>query len=154
MLRYIALLGRHSESIPPTNRLYFAGCDLVLHNGNLLGVTASATWRPVTGALLAQNGSAATAPRCFPTEPTFSTRATTVCDGLGRSARARLRMGYIWCVFFYDPGPIKLLLSPARYTTSTGAVRGSWCLEVHLASAFAPGVRRNVDESQGAAVDS
>ena len=27
-----------------------------------------------------------------------------------------------------DPGPIKLPLPPARYTTSTGGVRGSWCL--------------------------
>ena len=41
--------------------------------------------------------------------------------------------------FLDDPGPIKLPLSPARYTTSTGAVRGSWCLQVHLASAFAGG---------------
>ena len=53
-----------------------------------------------------------------------------------------------------DPGPIKLRLPPARYTTSTGAVRGSWCLQVHLASAFAWGVQRNVDKSRGAAVDS
>ena len=29
-----------------------------------------------------------------------------------------------------DPGPIKLHLSPVRYTTSRGAVRGSWCLQV------------------------
>ena len=56
--------------------------------------------------------------------------------------------------FSDDPGPIKLPLAPACYTTSTGAVRGSWCLQVHLASAFARGVQRNVDESRGAAVDS
>ena len=56
--------------------------------------------------------------------------------------------------FLDDPGPIKLPLSPARYTTSTRAVRGSWCLQIHLASAFARGVQRNVDESRGAAVDS
>ena len=35
-----------------------------------------------------------------------------------------------------DQGPIKLPLPPARYMTSTGAVRGSWCLQVHIASAF------------------
>ena len=35
-----------------------------------------------------------------------------------------------------------------------GAVRGSWCLQVHLASAFARGVQRNVDAFRGAAVDS
>ena len=45
--------------------------------------------------------------------------------------------------FFYYPGPIKLPLTPVRYTTSTGAVRGSWCLQVHLASAFARGVQDN-----------
>ena len=41
-----------------------------------------------------------------------------------------------------DPGSIKLPLSPARYTTFTAAVRGCWCLQVHLIiySAFARGV--------------
>ena len=38
-----------------------------------------------------------------------------------------------------DPGPIELPLFPARYTTSAGAVRGSWCLQVHIASAFSRG---------------
>ena len=56
--------------------------------------------------------------------------------------------------FLDDPGPIKLPLPPARYRTSTGAVRGSWCLQVHVASAFPRGIQRNVDESRGAAVAS
>ena len=56
--------------------------------------------------------------------------------------------------FLDDPGPIKLPLSPARYAASTRAVRGSWCLQTHLASASARGVQHNVDESRGAAVDS
>ena len=47
--------------------------------------------------------------------------------------------------FLDDPGPIKLPLPPARSTTSTGAVRGSWCLQIHIASAFSPGIQRNVD---------
>ena len=38
--------------------------------------------------------------------------------------------------FLDDPGPIKLFLPPARYTTSTGAVRGSWCLTVYIFSAL------------------
>ena len=50
-----------------------------------------------------------------------------------------------------DPGPFKLLF-PARYTTSAGAARGSWCLQVHVASAFSRGVQRKVDDSRGAAV--
>ena len=32
-------------------------------------------------------------------------------------------------------------------STSTRAVRDSWCLQIHLASAFARGVQRNVHES-------
>ena len=56
--------------------------------------------------------------------------------------------------FLDDPGPIKLPPLPARYTTSTRAVRGSWCLQVHIGSAFPRGVQRNVDESRGAAVAS
>ena len=56
--------------------------------------------------------------------------------------------------FLDDPGPIKIPLLPARYTTSTGAVRGSWCLQVHIAGAFPRGIQRNVDESRGAAVAS
>ena len=56
--------------------------------------------------------------------------------------------------FLGDPGPIKLPLPPPRYTTSTGAVRGSWCLQVHEASAFLLGIQRDVDDSRGAAVGS
>lgn len=61
---------------------------------------------------------AATAPRCFPTEFTFSTGETTVSGGLGRSAPVPLRMGHI-TFGLEDPGPIKLTLYPERYTTST-----------------------------------
>ena len=71
----------------------------MLNNGNFLGTTVSDFWRTDTAAFLAQNGLAATAPRFFSTELTLITRATTVCGGLGTSARARLRIGYIWCAF-------------------------------------------------------
>ena len=47
--------------------------------------------------------------------------------------------------FLDDPGPIKLPLPPARYTTSTGAVRDFWCLQVHIASAFPREIQRHVD---------
>ena len=73
---------------------------------------------------------------------------------LGKISASTTAKGVYLVRFLDDPGPIKLPLPPARYTTSTGAVRGSWCLQVHLASAFARGVQRNVDESRGAAVDS
>ena len=57
----------------------------------------------------------------------------------------------VYFVRFLDE-PIKLPLPPARYMTSTGAVRGSRCLQVHEASAFPQGIQCNVDESRGAAV--
>ena len=61
----------------------------------------------------------------------------------------------VYLVRFLDnPRPIKRPLPPARYMTSTGAVRGSWCLQAHIASAFPRGIQRNVDESRGEAVAS
>ena len=80
-----------------------AECELVLHNENFLA-TASDSWRMDTAAFLAQNGFAATAPRSSQWGPTFGVRATTVCGGLGKLARARLRMGYIWCAFWTTRG--------------------------------------------------
>ena len=71
--------------------------------------------------------------------------------GLEKSARAQPRTRYTWFAFWMQ---IKLPLPPACYTTSTGAVRGSWCLQVHVASAFPRGIKRNVDESRGATVAS
>ena len=71
---------------------------------------------------------------------------------LGKSSASTREDGVCLVRFLDDPGPIKLPLSPARYTTSTGAVRGSWCLQFHVASAFSRGVQRNVDDSRGAAV--
>ena len=56
--------------------------------------------------------------------------------------------------FLDDPGPIKLLLPSARYTTSTIYVRCSWCLQVHIASAFPWGIPLIVVKSRGAAVAS
>ena len=49
-------------------------------------------------------------PRCFPTKPTFGTRATKVCGGLGRSTRARPLRGYIWCAFWMTRGLSSFLL--------------------------------------------
>ena len=72
---------------------------------------------------------------------------------LGKISASTTTNGVYLVSFLDDPGPIKPPLSPVRYTTSTGAVRGSSCLQVHLASAFARGVQHNVDESRGAAMD-
>ena len=96
-------------------------------------------WRRATLMPHARSESAATATRCSPREPTFSTRAAMGCGGLEKLVRVRRRMGYTWSEFLDDPGPMKLPLSSARYTTSTGAVRVFWCLQVHVASAFSQG---------------
>ena len=64
---------------------------------------------------------------------------------LGKISASTTTKGVYLGRFLDDPGPIKLPIPPARYTTSTGAVRGSWCLQLHLASAFARVVQRNVD---------
>ena len=81
-----------------------AGCELVLHNGNFLGKTARDSWRTDTAVFLAQNGLAATALRCFPTEPAFGTTAMAVRGVLGRLARARPRKGYIYHAFWTTRG--------------------------------------------------
>ena len=47
---------------------------------------------------------------------------------LGKISASTTTDGVYLVRFLDDPGPIKLPLPPARYTTSTGAVRGSWCL--------------------------
>ena len=77
-----------------------AGCELALYNGNCLGEMTSVSWRPATAAFCTQIGFATTESRFFPTEPTFGTGVTTVRGGLGRSARDRLQMGYIWREFW------------------------------------------------------
>ena len=52
--------------------------------------------------------------------------------------------------FLDDPGPIKIDLQPARYTTARNAVYGSWCLQHHGNGSLARGLLRNSDVSRGA----
>ena len=59
---------------------------------------------------------------------------------LGKISASATEDGLYLARILDDPGPFKLPLFPAHYTTSTGAVRGSWCLQVHVASAFSGGV--------------
>ena len=71
---------------------------------------------------------------------------------LGKISASTTEDGVYLVQFWDDPGSIKLPLSSARYKTSTGTLRGSWCLQVHVASAFSRGVQRSVDDSRVAAV--
>ena len=78
----------------------------------------------------------------------YGTRATMGCDASGKISASTTENGVHLVRGLDDPGPITLPLPPARYTTSTGAVQGSWCLHAHVASAFPRGVQRSVDESR------
>ena len=71
---------------------------------------------------------------------------------LGKISASTTKDGVYLVRFLDDLGSIKFPLPPARYTTSTGAVRGSRCLQVHVASAFPRGIQHNVVESRGEAV--
>ncbi len=51
--------------------------------------------------------------------------------------------------FLDDPGPIKINLPPARYTTTRNAIYGSWCLQRHGTGSLARGLLRNSDVSRG-----
>ena len=156
-------LYHHRPAVGPDNRLFVvlpfaqptaftSGCGLVGRSISSPGTTASVFWHRTTLEPHARSGSAATATRCSPREPAFGTRVTMACGGLKKISASTAEDGVYLVRFLDDPGPIKLPLSPARYTTSTGVVRGSWCLQVHVASAFSRGVQRNVDDSRGAAV--
>ena len=52
---------------------------------------------------------------------------------LGKISANTITNGVYLVRFLDEPRPIKLPLTPACYTTSAEAVRGSWCLQVHLA---------------------
>ena len=110
-----------------TNRLY-RRMRIGAAQGDFLRATTSDSWSPVTAAFLAQNGLAAAALRCFPTTPTFGTRATTVCGGLRRSARTRLRMGYVWCAFWItrDRSSFLLLRCATRLRRELYGVLGAY----------------------------
>ena len=73
---------------------------------------------------------------------------------LGKISASTPTDGIYLVRFLDDPGPIKFSLSPERYTTPTVPARGYWRLQVYLASSFARGVRRNVDEFRGPVVHS
>ena len=151
--RGIALLGVHSYQHRQTNRLYFrmrigaAHRELSRNNGERLlahgyGCVPRAEWLSRYSTIVLPNGAHVWYKGDDALWWVWNISASTTTKG-------------VYLVrFLDDPGPIKRSFPPTRYTTSTGAVRGSWCLQVHLASAFARGVQRNVDESRGAAVDS
>ena len=117
----------------------------MLHNGNILGTTANDFGRMDTAASLAQNSSAATALRCFPREPIFGTRTTTVLVAW-EDEREHDHEGGIFGALFGRPGA-------DQAPSSSGALHGfdRSCTMVlvsasTLARAFGRRVQRNVNE--------
>ena len=127
--RDISLLGGYSESAPP----------------NQPPVPPDANWRGATGAFSEQRR--AILGDCVRRAEWLSRYSITVLpngahfwykvdDGLrwlGKVSASTTTDGVFLVRFLDDPGLINLPLTPARYTTSTGAVRDSWCLQGHLA---------------------
>ena len=134
-----------------TNRLYrrmcigAAQCELSRNKENVFG-------RPATLASRARGGFVASATLYAPREPTFWYKGDDGLWQLGKISASTTADGVYLVRFLDDPGPIKHPLPPVRCTTSTGAVRGSRCLQVHVAITFPRVLQRNVDESRGAAV--
>ena len=114
---------QHRPAVGPASRLFVvlpfaqptaftAGCGLVRRSVSSPGTTGSVFWHRTTLEPHARSGSAATATRCFPGEPTFGTRATMGCGGLGKSVRVQRRMGYTWPEFWTIRGRSSSLFSP------------------------------------------
>ena len=132
---------------------FTAGCALARHSVSFPGTTASVFWRM---AMLA----------CVPRADWLRPCRNTVLpkgahfwykgdDGswwLGKINASTTEDGVYLVRFLDDPGPIKVPLPTTRYTTSTGAGRGSGCLQVHVASSFTREIQRNVDSLKSAAV--
>ena len=87
--------------------------------------------------------------RCVLWEPTFGTKETMSCGGLGNSARAQPRTRYIWSDFRTIRGRLNFLF-PRRAARRR---RGAYEALGSCKSPFPRETQRNVDESLGVAVD-
>ena len=153
-------LHHYRPAVGPASRLFVvlpfaqptaftAGSGFVRRSVSSPGTTGSVFWRRATlEKPHARSCSAATATRCSPKEPTFGTRATMVAVDWKKISASTTEDGVYMTRILDDSGPIKLPLFPARYTTSAGAIRGSRCLQVHVASAFSRGVYGNMLRSE------
>ena len=107
-------LHHHRPAVDPARRRFLATISTTngLYRRMLIGAARRKLsqkhgewfWRRATLVSHARSGSAATAIRCSPREPTFGTRATMGCGGLEKSVRVRRRMGYTWSGFLTIQG--------------------------------------------------
>ena len=115
-------LQHYRPAVSPANRrlvmlpfaqptTFTAGCGLLRRSVSFPGTTGRGFWRRATFVPHLRSGSAATATRCSPREPTFGTRATMGCGGLEKSVRGRRRMGYTWSEFWTIRGRSSSLFS-------------------------------------------
>ena len=124
---------------------FTAGCGLVRHSVSSPGTTGSVFWRRATLVSHARSGSAATAIRCSPREPTFGTRATMGCGGLEKSARVRRRMEYTWSDFWTTRGRSSFLSLRRATRPQRGPYEALGASRSTKPAPFPREIQRNVD---------
>ena len=107
---------------------------------------------PATLSSPATSGSAPSAPPCFPPGHICGRSARDGLWWLGKFANRATSSSssdntYI-IRFLDDPGPVKIGLQPASYTTCNVANYGYWCFQRHKIGNLACGVLRNSDASR------
>ena len=141
MLRHWA--GTQNQHRQANLLLQYRWMRIARHKDKFLAVTMSGFWHPGIAACRTPIGFANTTTQCFPTGPTFGTRATTVWGGSEKSARLRQRMGNIWLDSWTarDRSGFLFLRRATRYRRELYTVLS---LQIQLASAVARGLQRNV----------
>ena len=157
------VLHHHRPAVGPASRFFVvlpfaqptaftAGCGLVRHSVSSPGTTGSAFLAPGYGCAPRAEWLRCYRNTMLPKGAHYWYKGDDGLWWLEKISASTTEDGVYLAQILDDPGPFKLPLFPARYTTSAGAVRGSSYLQVHVASAFSRGVQRNVDDSRGAAV--
>ena len=154
-LPHIALLGRNPRPAPPSQTLDQHRQPNRLYRGMRIGAAQREISRNKGERFLAPGYA------CVPRADWFGRYDDTVLpkgadvwyqgdDGLwwlGKISESTTEDKVYLVRFLDDPGPINPPLPPARYTTLTEAVRGSWCAQVDIAIGFPRGMQCNVGES-------
>ena len=129
-----------------------AVCARVSLNANSPTTRAPVSYLPDTATTITKRRlTDSVAPPC-PSVPTSGARVNIISGGSEKFRRTLQILDSVQFAF-WTTGPVKLVLSSARYTTALGAVHGSWCLRVYQGSSLVRDIARNVDKSRGAELD-
>ena len=118
-------------------------CASVPPNVNSHEIRASDCCLQATASSPTKTGHVTSAAPSFPSAPNSGTRLEIFTGASAKSPLTTTSATYL-VRFLDDPGPVKINLSPSRYTG-----RDSWCLQTHQGSTLQHGILRNVDESRG-----